>query len=295
MGMPDATVSVLGLGDMGSALAESLIDKGYGVTVWNRSPARAEPLAARGAKVAPDAAAAIATSSVSVICVAGHAATMGMLASAADAVRGHTLIQLSTMTSAQAREFGDWVDTCGGAYLDGQVLNYPDDVREGRCIVALSGPGALVEAHSPMLADMAGHVHHAGEARGAAAALDKAYLSFEIGLHLAMMHGAAMCARASVDIETYLDHALDHLGNGKAAEEAGIVARQIRERAYTEGLDATIATWHGALDAVVGECDALGVTPLHVGPIHAAMGAAIAAGRGGEEIGALFEVLAREN
>lgn len=44
--------TVLGLGEMGSALAAALIDAGHSTTVWNRSPAKARPLAARGATVA---------------------------------------------------------------------------------------------------------------------------------------------------------------------------------------------------------------------------------------------------
>jgi 3-hydroxyisobutyrate dehydrogenase-like beta-hydroxyacid dehydrogenase len=37
-------ISTLGLGLMGSALARSLVNGGHSVTVWNRSPARMQPL-----------------------------------------------------------------------------------------------------------------------------------------------------------------------------------------------------------------------------------------------------------
>ena len=45
-------VSVIGLGAMGSALAEALLKSGLSVTVWNRSPARADALVAKGAVAA---------------------------------------------------------------------------------------------------------------------------------------------------------------------------------------------------------------------------------------------------
>ena len=45
-------VSVIGLGLMGSALAEALLNAGHEVTVWNRTPAKAEPLTSKGASVA---------------------------------------------------------------------------------------------------------------------------------------------------------------------------------------------------------------------------------------------------
>ncbi|HEX7732479.1 MAG TPA: NAD(P)-binding domain-containing protein, partial [Rhodanobacter sp.] len=45
-------VGFLGLGAMGGAMAANLLKAGHEVTVWNRSPAAAQPLVALGAKVA---------------------------------------------------------------------------------------------------------------------------------------------------------------------------------------------------------------------------------------------------
>ena len=51
-------VAVLGLGRMGAAIAGRLIDAGHEVHVWNRTVARAKPLARRGAVVEPSPGAA---------------------------------------------------------------------------------------------------------------------------------------------------------------------------------------------------------------------------------------------
>src|SRR6185312_12562473 len=45
-------VGFIGLGNMGAAMAASLLAAGFEVTVYNRSPARAQPLAGQGAVVA---------------------------------------------------------------------------------------------------------------------------------------------------------------------------------------------------------------------------------------------------
>jgi 3-hydroxyisobutyrate dehydrogenase-like beta-hydroxyacid dehydrogenase len=53
--MPDFTkpsVTVIGLGAMGSALAAAVLAGGYPTTVWNRSPERTQPLVASGAVAA---------------------------------------------------------------------------------------------------------------------------------------------------------------------------------------------------------------------------------------------------
>jgi 3-hydroxyisobutyrate dehydrogenase-like beta-hydroxyacid dehydrogenase len=64
---------------MGSALARALLKAGNRVTVWNRTPEKAEALAAEGALVAGTAANALAASDVSIACVTDHAATMEIL------------------------------------------------------------------------------------------------------------------------------------------------------------------------------------------------------------------------
>ena len=45
-------ISVIGLGDMVSALATTLLNNGNSVTVWNRSSDKAGPLTASGALLA---------------------------------------------------------------------------------------------------------------------------------------------------------------------------------------------------------------------------------------------------
>ncbi|NUP95409.1 MAG: NAD(P)-binding domain-containing protein, partial [Planctomycetaceae bacterium] len=52
-------VAVLGLGLLGAGFAESLLEKGHKVRVWNRTAAKALPLREKGATVAADPAAAV--------------------------------------------------------------------------------------------------------------------------------------------------------------------------------------------------------------------------------------------
>lgn len=49
---PGLAVGLIGLGNMGTAFAERLLDAGYGLVVMNRTPAKAAPLEARGATLA---------------------------------------------------------------------------------------------------------------------------------------------------------------------------------------------------------------------------------------------------
>ncbi|GAB3670055.1 hypothetical protein GCM10028832_44600 [Streptomyces sparsus] len=91
---PTRSLTVLGLGAMGTALAEAWLSAGYAVTVWNRTPARAEPLLAKGATVAATAAAAVAANQLVVICLLDHASVDEALADTDPA--GRDLVDLTT-------------------------------------------------------------------------------------------------------------------------------------------------------------------------------------------------------
>lgn len=68
-------ICVIGIGNMGQALADSLLEKSFRVTVWNRTRAKAELFASAGASVAPSAAAAASATEVMVVCLLDHGAT----------------------------------------------------------------------------------------------------------------------------------------------------------------------------------------------------------------------------
>ena len=80
--MTSKSITVIGLGAMGSALANAMLAKGSKVTVWNRDKSKAAPLAAKGAIVAESITTAIEASSLVLICVSDYKATTTILAEA---------------------------------------------------------------------------------------------------------------------------------------------------------------------------------------------------------------------
>ena len=66
--MSDKTVTIIGVGDMGTALAATALGPGYEVTLWNRSPGRLEPFRDTAARIAGSPAEAVAASAVSSWC-----------------------------------------------------------------------------------------------------------------------------------------------------------------------------------------------------------------------------------
>src|SRR6266508_4268419 len=111
-------VSVIGLGNMGSALARVLQENGRAVTVWNRSPEKAAPLVDMGTVLAPSAAAAITASPLIIVCVTNYAASNHILGEVATNLAGKLLVQFTTGSPQEARASEGWANAHEAEYLD---------------------------------------------------------------------------------------------------------------------------------------------------------------------------------
>ena len=133
-------VTVIGLGAMGSAIANAFLNASYDVTVWNRSPLKMEPFRHSGAQYSESAAEACAASPVVVICIDDYAATWKLFEDqqVENALRGKTVIQFSTGTPKEARATEAGAKLHNTRYLDGALLAYPREIGQD-AIVVISG------------------------------------------------------------------------------------------------------------------------------------------------------------
>ena len=186
--MTPTDVSLIGLGPMGIALARAL-QRGHTLTLWNRTPSRAEALLGQGTVLAADARAAVAASPVVLVCVADYAAWRAILAQPgmAEALRGKVLVQLSTGTPQDARD--DWARLDGVAYLDGALLATPSQIGRPDTPLFVSGEERALAACRPVLEAIAGHIAYLGEPIGNAAAWDLATRSCMFGAMAGVIHG----------------------------------------------------------------------------------------------------------
>lgn len=195
-------VSVIGLGEMGQVLARTLLESGRGVTVWNRTGSKAEPLARRGAKVAASVSEAIRASPVTIICVTDYEAARGILdEEAARAVRGKALVQLTTGTPEEAREGASWAREHGADYLDGAIAATPSQVGRADTAIFVSGSAEAFGRAEGLLQVLAGGLSFMGEAPGAASAWDMAMLSHLFGGLLGFYHGALICEAENIGVD----------------------------------------------------------------------------------------------
>ena len=196
-------VSVIGLGDMGSALARALLASGKKVTVWNRSPEKAEPLAALGAEVADTAAKAISDSPVVVTCVKSHDQTNELLKGCASALKGKTVIELSTGGAAEAEELAKFLVSNGADWMIGAISAYPSGIGKAETIIFTVAPDAVWDRSGDIVKTLAGASVCVGDEPGMLAALFAALFTARQGFMFGMIYGALVCRKAGIPLEMY--------------------------------------------------------------------------------------------
>ncbi|MEU0477954.1 NAD(P)-binding domain-containing protein [Streptosporangium sp. NPDC006013] len=173
-----SAVTVLGLGPMGRALAGAFLAAGLRTTVWNRTPGRDRELVERGAVGARSAEEAVAASRLTVVCVVNYDAVDGIVRRGAvtDALKGHTVVNLTADTPDRARNTAAWAAEHGIGYLDGAIMTPTTTIGTPAAVFLHSGPKEIYREHRPVLDALGGNHTHLGEEIGRAAAYDIALL-----------------------------------------------------------------------------------------------------------------------
>lgn len=277
---------------MGSALARALLRAGDRVTVWNRTSAKAGPLARDGARVAADAASAVAASPIVLVCVDNYDVSRAIL-STTDVrahLSGRVLVQLSTGTPQEARDSECWAVDAGAGYLDCAILAYPDQIGTPEAALLAAGEEATFRRCESSLRSLAGGLTYVGEQIGAASALDCAALSFVFGALLGAMHGSRICEVEGLRVDEF---------GSMLAELTPVVGgevRQLTERIQTErysGSQAALRTYSAAALRLVKQARDSRIDRAFPAYASGVLQKAMNAGFGDEDLAVLIRVLRR--
>ena len=164
--MSRGTIGWLGTGRMGTAIVNRLLDAERPVMVWNRTPAKTGPLAARGARVA-DSIVALAGCDVVYVMVSGPADLEEVVLGEGGLLSGESrpgvLVDCSTVSeeaSARIRAAAAALDV---AFLAAPVCGNPEVIADGHGSFIVSGPLKVFEQVRPDLEVVAKTVVHVGE------------------------------------------------------------------------------------------------------------------------------------
>lgn len=155
---------VLGTGNMGFPMARRLCAAGHGVRVWNRTRAKAEPLAAHGAQVCGTAAEAVAGAEV-VVCLLENGPVVGQVlfdqGAAAAMAPGALVVDMSSIKPAEARAHAQRLADGGLAHLDAPVSGGTVGAEAGTLAIMAGGDAADFARAAPVFAAL-GRATHVG-------------------------------------------------------------------------------------------------------------------------------------
>ena len=280
-------VTVIGLGNMGSALARALLKNGRAVSAWNRSPEKAAPLVDKGAVLAPSAAAALAASPIIFVCVTNYAAANHILGEVATELSGKLLVQFTTGSPQDARASEMWAHERGAEYLDCAITGSPSSIGATGAHILVAGIEATFQKAEPILRVLASNLDYMGEAIGLASAWEMVYIMHYYGMFLSLFHSVQICQAEGIPLEQYIKL----LGEqGKNYEKW--LCENIQSGNYQE-TSSPLELWAGGIQQIAQHAQ-----DSHIHAEFPRLAArlfqeAMDAGYGREEVSALFKVLSK--
>src|SRR5439155_21444334 len=167
-----AKIAFLGLGQMGAPMATRLLQAGHELTVWNRTPDRAKPLAGAGATVARSPAEAGAGAALAITMLATPEALKDVVLGAEHGLvralgPGQMYIDMSTVGPHTVRSIATQFPQ-GVAVVDAPVRGSVSQAAEGRLEIFVGASDEDFERARPILASLGSVGHVGGLGAGAA-------------------------------------------------------------------------------------------------------------------------------
>jgi 3-hydroxyisobutyrate dehydrogenase-like beta-hydroxyacid dehydrogenase len=220
-------VGVIGLGLMGTALTERLLEHGYGVAVWNRTRAKADPLLARGAKWSNNP---LATCERVIISLYTTEVVVQVLEEMQGGLHaGQIILDTTTGEPAQTTALGERLGAQGVSYLDAPISGSSEQTRRGEATVIVGGDRATFEACADLWRVMGQKVFHVGPC-GTAAKM-KLISNLVLGLNrAALAEGLAVAEAIGVAPAAALEVMAGSMAYSRAMDVKG---RKMVERDFT--------------------------------------------------------------
>ncbi len=278
------SITLLGTGTMGVGMTHSLLRDGLPVTVWNRHPEKAAPLADDGATVAESLEDALRGAQVVVTMLFDADSVAAVMEQALPLFDdGAVWVQTSTVGRDGVARLAAMAAEHGVPFYDAPVVGTKQPAEDGKLVVLAAGPAAQRELVQPVLDAIGGRTVWLGDEAGPASAMKLVANSWVGVLTAGTAFGIAQAEAFGLDparfLETIAGGASDSAylqGKGKAILEDrtgdtqfaldGLLKdlRLIREADEAAGVpttlvDALVTLYAGASEAGAGGGDVAGV------------------------------------
>jgi 3-hydroxyisobutyrate dehydrogenase len=199
-------VAVLGTGVMGAPMARNLASAGFDVRAWNRTRARAEPLAVDGVTVRDDPATAVDGADVVLTMLTDADAVADVMSKAGSALPDGALwLQMSTVGVPGAERLAALAGERGIEQVDAPVIGTKQPAESGELVVVASGPERS-RGRATEVFDVVGKTTRwVGERPGDASALKLVVNSWLLALTEAVAEAVALAKGLGLDPRLFLD------------------------------------------------------------------------------------------
>lgn len=279
----------IGLGIMGMGMARNLLKAGFDVTVWNRTAAKMDTLAAEGAGTAANPAELAAQCDVIFVCVSDtpdvEAVVLGENGVIHGARSGSLVVDHSTISPIVTREIAAKLNANGVQMLDAPISGGSEGAANGTLSIMIGGDAAQVERAMPYLQAMGKTITHVG-GQGDGQMVKLVNQILVVGNALAMSEALVFAQSGGLDLEK----TFNAVANGAAGSWMfSNRAPQILNRDWRPGF--TIDLQQKDLRLVKGTADELAVPIFATNMVFDMYRTLQKAGLGGEGNHALIKAL----
>jgi 3-hydroxyisobutyrate dehydrogenase len=193
----------IGLGLMGASMPLRLLDAGYAVTVWNRTPAKMAAAVAKGAQAGRSAADVTRRSDIVHLCLtdtrAVETVVFGPDGVAAGAGAGKLLVDHSTISAEATRQMAIRLRReTGMAWIDCPVSGGTMGAAAGTLVMMAGGEAADIERVRPVVAHLSRRFVHMGP-QGAGQATKMVNQVAVSCIYIVMAEMVTLARKAGVD------------------------------------------------------------------------------------------------
>ena len=285
------SIAFVGLGAMGSAMAQRLLAAGHAVTGYNRTRAKAEALASRGLVVADSARAAVEAAEVVLSMVTDSDALRdvalrddGILAGLG---RGAIWAEMSTVSPAVTRILGERVQEKGATLLDAPVSGSTVTIAQGQLSFIVGGDPAALERVRPVLLAIGPTITHVG-ALGLAVTM-KIAVNLSIGVQmLAFSESVLLAEKSGIPREKAVEALLKGVTASPMLKYRGPFVLDMPEEALF-----SVMLMQKDMRLALEQGRAVGVPLPSTGLVHELLTGARGLGLAEKDFAALFDVLAK--
>ena len=208
-------IGIAGLGRMGTAMAERLMEVGHELTVWNRSADKAKPLVEKGATAAATPA-ELAGRAEAIITILTDANALDTVYRGAGGVlsgdiAGKLVIEMSTVQPDSEVTLAQEVRAKGGGFVECPVGGTTGPARQGKLIGLVGGEAADVARARPILEQLCRRIEHVGPV-GAGASMKLAINLPLLVFYQALGEAYALCRHLDLDRGALMDLFADTSG-----------------------------------------------------------------------------------